>query len=91
MKNFPVRGRVYTLAEVYLLDLKDAPFLNVRVAGKLEPLQDEHMEKLQALPDGMASRWTYRLTTDEWIPLFDYAGDHGALLDSLGWFEVAVG
>ena len=72
----PVRGQVYSLKQVMEMQLPDSPFLTVYENGKSCPIQDSHITKEQLLSiDSIEeTRWMYLYTTDEWIPVFLYAG-----------------
>lgn len=89
----PVRGQTYTLAEIETLALRDSPFLRVPVdGGELAPTQTSHMDVrlVEVSPEWADSKWTYQYETDEWIPLFRFAGtpeEQEALVDV---YEVPV-
>lgn len=91
----PIRGRTYTMAEIdNQLTLRDSPFLRVNCGEGMEriAIQTSHMEvRLSELsPEWAESKWTYDRETDEWIPLFTFAGtleEQSVLVDA---FEVPV-
>lgn len=82
----PVPNRVYTVREIGELYLDDAPFLRVRspeeYGGGIAPIQNEiySEEILEVIGD---LEFKYQRTTDEWIPLFIYAGDADRLKEVL--------
>lgn len=90
--TYPVRGQTYTLAEIETLELRDSPFLRIPVDGELYPTQTSHMDVrlVNVSPEWANSKWTYQYETDEWIPLFRFAGtpeEQAALVDV---YEVPV-
>lgn len=72
----PQRGQIYTARAVYDLDLPDSPCLMVRIEGKQQPVQTSHVSDTELLSDPTfaGTEWEYRYTTNEWIPVFEYAG-----------------
>lgn len=75
----PVRDRIYTYAEIQTLYLQDSPFLMVSINGTMWPVQeDEKFDAVRQAPDiegFMDTQWKYIRTTEEWIPIFHYAGE----------------
>ena len=67
--TYPQRGRVYTTAELYKLELDDAPAL---ICIDRSGVQNAHLsdEELLSVPGFAALRWAYAYRTSEWIPVF---------------------
>jgi hypothetical protein len=67
-------GELYTLEQVYALDLPDSPFLRVKLSnGQIAPIQTSHLtdkELLSVLPDFKETWWRFQRITREYIPLF---------------------
>jgi hypothetical protein len=75
---YPVRNQTYTLEEITKLYLGDSPCLRIFHENHWIPVQydlgiDEICEKNALLAN---SRWVYIQTTDESIPVFNYAQDN---------------
>lgn len=91
----PIQQNIYTMAEIdNQLTLRDSPFLRVHCGEGMErvAIQTSHMEvRLSELsPEWAESKWRYIRETDEWIPLFTFAGtleEQAALVDA---YEVPV-
>lgn len=76
----PESGKVYTLAEIEELELRDSPFLQLTlvIPGSKEgylgqyPIQTSHCtaEDLLKIPGWANSRWRFVLETREYIPVF---------------------
>lgn len=88
---YPERGTVYTLREmIEELTLRDSPFLRfwfappANLSGEevLNVIQHSHCTNEQLLNiEGFADTlWMFQYETDEWIPLFTFAGDTKELL-----------
>ncbi|QZE59509.1 hypothetical protein MPK66_gp265 [Erwinia phage pEa_SNUABM_2] len=85
MKQYPLRGRVYTLREIENdLELRDSPFLRfvpqkVRLAGESEAgiqvIQQSHIADLSDVEGWADTEWSYVRETEEWIPLFRAVDD----------------
>lgn len=71
--NNPVKGSVYTLAQVFDLNLLDSPSLGFSYSGRQCVIQDSHVtvEELLTVPDLALTEWRYVRTTNEWIPVFE--------------------
>jgi len=72
----PIRGNVYTLAQVLKLDLDDeSPFL-IFVRSKSMVIQTSHVtdDDLLKVPGMADSQWRYLYTTDECCPIFHFVG-----------------
>ena len=71
----PVRGQLYTLREVYNLNLRDSPHLGVVIDGNSSVVQDSHVttEEMLSVPGFADTKWEYIRETHEWIPIFRYA------------------
>lgn len=73
----PRAGQVYTLRqieqELYLRDSACLRFTHQDVAGVI---QNSHLtsEEMLSVPGFADSQWTYVRETEEWIPVFRYAG-----------------
>jgi hypothetical protein len=79
MKQFPITGKRYTLAQIVNdLELDDSPFLRVNMEGTQVPLQTSHFLKEDLLKvEGWAElEFVYVRTTSEWIPLFNLVPEH---------------
>lgn len=75
---YPQRDQVYTLREIHeTLKLDDTPHLNFRHEGIEGCVQNAHTTVAEelSLPGLANSEWRYSRTTDEWIPVFYYAGE----------------
>ena len=86
MAQTPVIGRVYTLAEIYRLSLRDSPSLGFSYLGKPGVIQDSHVTRedmLARCPQLAETRWRYLRETYEWIPVFEYASEDDSLLACL--------
>ncbi|QZE57810.1 hypothetical protein pEaSNUABM17_00264 [Erwinia phage pEa_SNUABM_17] len=79
MKQYPQRGRVYTLKEIENeLELRDSPFLGftpqkvryVALSATEQVIQQSHIANLSDLEGWADTEWTYLYETDEWIPIF---------------------
>ncbi len=82
----PVRNQIYTLHEIYKLDLKDSPCLEFRTKdGKAEPIQYVHLNEEELLNLLGNTQWKYVRTTHEWIPIF-VAVDSAQVRDLLEFF-----
>ncbi|UAW96754.1 hypothetical protein pEaSNUABM22_00267 [Erwinia phage pEa_SNUABM_22] len=85
MKQYPQRGRVYTLKEIENeLELRDSPFLRfvpqkVRLLGEKEAgiqvIQQSHLANLSDVEGWADTKWAYVRETEEWIPLFRAVDD----------------
>lgn len=91
----PVVNEVYTLDEIYKLDLRDSPSLCFMYQGLTGCIQDSHLssENLLAIPGMKESKWKYIYETDEWIPIFQFdqtedAADISKLVDLEVWVDV---
>lgn len=71
--NLPKQGHVYSLREVYSLELGDAPCLMVLIGDHRYPVQDSHVteEQLLSVPGLADTQWEYKRTTHEWVPVFN--------------------
>lgn len=95
----PESGKVYTLAEIEELELRDSPFLQLTlvIPGSKDgyisqyPIQTSHCtaEDLLKIPEWANSRWMFVLETSEWIPLFRVHSDDENLVRSLVDIEVS--
>lgn len=77
MSNYPKQGQVYTVREIQSLTLKDSPFLQVpapeTLGGGIVVIQtNDGGDDWVAAAEHLEFRYVY--TTDEWIPIFSYAG-----------------
>lgn len=90
-RKLPVRGFQYSLRQIYeQLDLDDSPSLHIRIGDLKGPIQDSHVtvEQMLSVPGLADTQWTYRRTTWEYIPCFEYSGTAEAILacvDSEPW------
>lgn len=93
MSKIPKSGQVYTLAEIFKLELRDSPFLRFAHRGKICVIQDGSLgrEELLAVPGMVDSLWRYEYETAEWCPLFMYVGTAPItdLVDIEPWFNRA--
>lgn len=74
---YPESGVVYSLLEIHdKLYLRDSACLNFTHEGVKCVVQDSHCtrEEMMALPLLAESKWSYVRETEEWIPVFRYAG-----------------
>lgn len=71
--NNPVKGSIYTLAQVFDLNLLDSPSLGFSYSGRQCVIQDSHVtvEELLTVQHLAATEWRYVRTTKEWIPVFE--------------------
>lgn len=68
--NIPVRGTIYTYAQIGALELTDMPFLRFKGKdGKIEVIQEE--DSFQYGTDFDKTTWVYERTTHELCPLFN--------------------
>lgn len=91
--NNPETGKIYTLAEIEELTLRDMPFLQLTLVqpgseeGYLDqyPIQTSHCtaEDLLKIPEWSNSRWVFVLETSEWIPVFRVHSDDEQLVKGL--------
>lgn len=77
MSNYPKQGQVYTVREIQSLTLKDSPFLQVpapeSMGGGIVVIQtNDGTDDWVAVAEHLEFRYVY--TTEEWIPIFSYAG-----------------
>ena len=84
-KNYPIRNREYTYAEIIQLDLLDSPFLRFFHEDVLQVVQLSWVGELETLelPHWADSVWTYQYTTDESIPLFMFAKNNPVPIEQL--------
>ena len=79
MRKYPKPFEVYTFREICEdLILRDSPHLMFYdTEGERDVIQTSHMTEEDMLSvEGFAdSKWKYIRETDEWIPIFMYAGD----------------
>lgn len=79
----PVRGTIYTLSQITReLDLDDSPALITRFGV----IQDSHIypeEYDRILKICGHTKWKYRYTTHEWVPVFSYADEDDELVKFL--------
>ena len=78
----PIRGQLYSLKQIEEeLELMDSPCLEFMCleTGKKEVIQTAHLKDGELItPEGFAeTRWQYRFTTYEWIPVFLYIPESG--------------
>ncbi len=90
--RYPYPGNIYTLAQIMEQDLPDAPSLGFRMAPNpsapaeiesvLAVIQDSHLtvEQLLYVPGLADTEWRYIRTTNEQVPVFNYAGELEKLL-----------
>lgn len=74
---YPERGQVYSLREIETqLYLRDSPSLGLLYKSVKCVMQNSHCsgEQMLAQPLLADSQWCYKFETDEWIPVFEYAG-----------------
>lgn len=76
----PVRGVVYTLEQVYKLQLQDMPHLFIPEVGVIQDSHIESPDQLLAVPHMKDTLWKYIRTTDEWIPIFHCENPEVAML-----------
>jgi hypothetical protein len=97
MSKQPKRGTVYTVEQIdNELALRDSPFLRFWLTTEdgqrhLIPMQTSHIAaNISTLsPEWAAAPFEFQTETDEWIPLFRFAGtpeQQAALID---WHEVS--
>lgn len=75
-KIYPRRGQTYDLKTILTeLDLRDSPFLQVKINGEMSVIQTSHImhEELLKIPEFANSKWGFVRETHEWIPLFLYS------------------
>lgn len=70
----PVKGKSYSLEEIFLLDIRDIPCLRFEYRGVRGCIQNSHLtqEQLFSVPGMKESRWIYERETHEWIPIFRF-------------------
>ena len=81
---YPEYNEVYTLYEMLKsLDLPDCPFLQFFYNGVECVIQTSHVsnEELLNIPGMSESKWHYKTTTHEWIPIFEYTDDNIDILE----------
>jgi hypothetical protein len=80
-KIYPKAGQVYTLAEIQTLYLRDSECLMGEIAGRQVVIQNTHLqpEEFLAVPGASESQWRYVRETEEWIPVFRYAGPENGM------------
>ena len=81
---YPEYDQVYTLYEMLnSLDLPDCPFLQFFYKGVECVIQTSHIsnEELLNVPGMSESKWHYKTTTHEWIPIFLYAENNIDILE----------
>lgn len=82
-KPYPRRGVVYTLRQILEdLDLDDFPALDFSSEFGRAVIQCSHVtdKQLLSVPGLAGTRWRYKYTTREWIPVF-VATDDAAVRD----------
>jgi hypothetical protein len=74
---YPVRNQVYSLAEITKLYLRDSACFSFYHNDVLVVIQNTNVlnEELCANADFAAMQWKFIRETDEWIPIFHYAGE----------------
>lgn len=76
-------GQSYTFLELSKMEeLSDAPALDVNIQGFMQSIQTSHVSDetlLKNCPAFADTLWRYEGTTDEWIPMFEYAGHKESL------------
>lgn len=85
-RKYPVRGLVYTAKQIENdLRLEDSPHYMFLLDRRRGVIQNSHLTAAEFLSvPGMAdTRWRYLRTTNEYIPLFEYAGEVQSLRDVL--------
>lgn len=77
MNPSPKRGQIYTFEEMTRLDLDDSPHLCFTHEGKSSVIQDSCATNadMLSIPGFAQSKWKYRYTTHECIPIFQYVGE----------------
>lgn len=75
-KIIPRQGAIYSLQQVlHVLALDDCPHLGFTHKGRHAVIQTSHVgdEDLLKIPGFAKSCWKYIRTTNEWIPVFEFA------------------
>ncbi|AWY08527.1 hypothetical protein HOT49_gp268 [Erwinia phage vB_EamM_Alexandra] len=85
MKQYPLRGRVYTLKEIENdLELRDSPFLRFvsqkvryehEACAGIQVIQTSSLANLSDIEGWADTQWSYVRETEEWIPLFRAVDD----------------
>lgn len=81
-RQYPVRGLVYSAKQIETdLKLDDSAHYMFLLDKRRGVIQNSHLSvaDLLSVPGMADTRWRYLRTTNEWIPLFEYAGEHDAL------------
>lgn len=91
-RMYPVRGNWYTLHQIEKqLSLEDSASLSFEYKGREGCIQNSHLtaEQLLSVPGIADSKWRYRSTTNEWIPVFEYADERPItdFVDLERWFD----
>lgn len=92
----PVRGQVYTVEHIdNQLYLRDSAFLRFPIVTEdgerhLITMQSSHIgANISTLsPEWAAAKFEYQYETDEWIPLFRFAGTPEEQAALIEWYEV---
>lgn len=77
MKPSPRPGQVYTYEQIMNdLELRDRPSLGFAFNEQSQVVQTSHLfyEEIIQVDGWFDSRWVFMYETDEWIPVFSYAG-----------------
>ena len=78
---YPVRGNIYSYAEITNLYLRDSEHLmfDHQETGQRCVVQTSHVteEELLSIPRFAETKWRYMRETDEWVPLFQFVEHAG--------------
>ena len=84
--QYPRPGHTYTLQQIEKeLYLRDSPSLGFHAPIGRSVIQNSHMtvDDLLGVPGWSDTLWEYVRETEEWVPVFRYAGDTAVLADLL--------